>query len=152
MTAAPGTGDAALVHLGFSTSGSFGTDDADAAPLGRYADLDSEVDTAAMLVLLEGRLATPIRVADAGTPIRRLGILPGSGSSFLEEAAGLVDAVVTGDVSHHQASAALARGLTVFDAGHSATERPGIASLYAAVSAEVPTAVHWDDDPTPWER
>lgn len=148
----PGTGNAALTHLGFATSGAFGADDADAAPLGRYAVLDSPVDTAAMLVLLEGRLATPIRVADSGTSIRRLGILPGSGSSFLAEAAEVVDAVVTGDVSHHRASDARARGLTVFDAGHSATERPGIAALYAAVCTEVPTAVHWDDDPTPWER
>lgn len=67
------------------------------------------------------------------------------------EAAQIADVLITGDVSHHSASAAKAHGLMIIDAGHAATERPGIAALYAAVCEEVGEAIHLSDDPTPWE-
>jgi hypothetical protein len=41
--------------------------------------------------------------------------------------------------------------LASMDAGHASTERPGVAALYSAVCEEVDSAVHPDDDPTPWE-
>ncbi|MDP8957795.1 MAG: Nif3-like dinuclear metal center hexameric protein [Actinomycetota bacterium] len=79
-------------------------------------------------------------------------VLPGAGSEFVEEAAGLgADLLVTGDVSHHRAREALDRGLAVIDPGHAATERPGVQRLYAAVAEAVQEAVDLTQlDPSPW--
>jgi putative NIF3 family GTP cyclohydrolase 1 type 2 len=45
------------------------------------------------------------------------------------------------------------RGLTVIDAGHIPTERPGVARLYAAVSELAPEVVDLTHlDPNPWEE
>jgi hypothetical protein len=93
------------------------------------------------------------RVAGASTVSDpTVAVVPGSGGSLLEEAAGAgAHVVVTGDVKHHQARAALDRGVAVIDPGHAATERPGTASLYAAVSAEVDDAVDFTGiDADPW--
>ena len=73
-----------------------------------------------------------------------------SGSSFVEEAArqgaGLL---VTGDVSHHRAQRATELGLSVMDAGHIPTERPGLARLVRLVAeaGEVVDLTHLDPDP-----
>ena len=69
------------------------------------------------------RLQTSPRLAAAaagkGAEGMRVAVVPGSGSSFVEEAArqgaGLL---VTGDVSHHRAQRATELGLSVMDAGH----------------------------------
>lgn len=150
--ATPGTADMAIKALGLTTGGSFGSEHPDSPALGRWAELGNALDAQGLARLVENGLDTTARVADAGRPIHRLGILPGSGGSFLEQAVGAVDAVVTGDVSHHRASAARSAGVTIIDVGHSATERAGVRELYAAVCEVVPSAEHWDDDPTPWER
>lgn len=150
--ASPGTADAAIEALGLTTSGSFACEAPDTPPFGRWAELGDPLDARELGRLVEGRFGDAARIADAGVPITRVGVLPGSGGSFLDQAHGVVDAVVTGDVSHHRASAARAAGVTVIDIGHSATERAGVESLYAAVREAVPSAEHWKDDPTPWER
>ena len=75
----------------------------------------------------------------AGTPsdgVTRVAVIPGSGGGFIGPAADAgADVLVTGDVSHHQARHATERGLAIIDPGHAQTERPGVATLYAAVSA-----------------
>jgi putative NIF3 family GTP cyclohydrolase 1 type 2 len=58
--------------------------------------------------------------------------------------------VVTGDVSHHQAIAALDRGLAVIDAGHVPTERPGVAALLARMRERWPRVADLTLDPDPW--
>jgi dinuclear metal center YbgI/SA1388 family protein len=148
-TARPGTGDVALEALGLAVSGGFGAEP-DRSEVGRYSELDEPWTTEQVAARVGERLGVVPRIADAGRPIRRLGILPGSGGAFLPDAPGFVDAIVTGDVSHHRAIAARDAGVTVLDVGHSATERAGVGALYAAVRAVVPTAVHLDDDPDPW--
>lgn len=88
--------------------------------------------------------------------IRRVAVVPGSGSSFIADAAAAaVDVLVTGDMSHHRTVDALDRGLAVVDPGHAPTERPGMARLAAfvteaAADAEVVDLTHLD--PTPWAR
>jgi putative NIF3 family GTP cyclohydrolase 1 type 2 len=63
------------------------------------------------------------------------------------------DVVVTGDVSHHQARDAVARGIAVIDPGHAATERPGVRSLYAAVSQLLGDAIDLTEvDADPWKE
>ncbi len=64
-----------------------------------------------------------------------------------------LDVLVTGDVKHHEARAALDGGLAIIDAGHAATERPGLASLYAAaVRAFGETVDLTGFDCDPWTR
>ncbi len=104
--------------------------------------------------LVADRLGTVgLRVAgDPERPLRRVAAVPGSGGDLLEAAiAAGADAVVTGDVRHHSTVSAVERGVAVIDAGHTATERPGIRALYAAIRSMEPGAIDLTHlDPTPW--
>lgn len=87
--------------------------------------------------------------------ISRVAVVPGSGAGFLAAARQLgAEAIVTGDVSHHQTVGALDSGLSVVDPGHAGTERPGMRALYSAVEAAVGDACRvvdlTDADPTTW--
>lgn len=79
-------------------------------------------------------LHTRSRVAGAGIKeISSVAVVPGSGGSFIAAVAGSVDVIVTGDVNHHTAQAALSKGTAIVDCGHAPSERPGMAGLVAAV-------------------
>lgn len=147
--AVPGTGDAAVEALGLTVVGAFGGGE-DEPGIGRIGAVPTEWSSEQLTDHVVERFGVAPRVADAGRPITRVGVLPGSGGSFLPDAVGVVDAVVTGDVSHHRAAAARDAGVTILDVGHSATERAGVEALYAAVREAVPSAERLDDDPTPW--
>jgi dinuclear metal center YbgI/SA1388 family protein len=97
--------------------------------------------------------AVGLRVAgDLERPLGRVAVIPGSGGDLLGAAiAAGADAVVTGDVRHHSAVSAVARRVAVVDAGHTATERPGMRALYAAIRSMEPGAIDLTHfDPTPW--
>lgn len=66
----------------------------------------------------------------AETLISRVAVCGGAGASFAAEvqAAG-AQAYVTSDVRHHEFLDAAARGLPLLDAGHGATETPGMRAL-----------------------
>ena len=97
-----------------------------------------------------------LRVAGDGTAaVGAVAVVPGSGGSFVAAAAREgAKVLVTGDVSHHSMIEALDRGMAVVDAGHAATERPGMAALVSTVAGAVGDAVEVVDltgiDPTPW--
>lgn len=151
--ATPGTGDHLLDVLGIESAGVFApTDDGDpTTAIGRIGTLDGALDAHGLGRLVGERLEVPCRIADAGRPIHTVAVVPGSGGSFVEQAAAVADALVTGDVNHHRAVAAVDAGLSIIDAGHPATERAGIRALYAAVYDMIRDTVHMTDDPTPWE-
>jgi dinuclear metal center YbgI/SA1388 family protein len=112
-------------------------------PLNRFADHVQSV------------LASPgVRVAGAPEAmVHRVAVLPGSGGRAVTAAleAG-ADALVTGDISHHVAAAAVAAGLAIIDAGHMPTERPGMVRLVRLVSDVVPSAIDFTGVTTdPWE-
>ena len=54
--------------------------------------------------------------------VERVAVCTGSGSSFLKEAAENADIYITGDLGFHDGQEAIARGLTVIDVGHYASE------------------------------
>ena len=118
--------------------------------LGRHGALETTVDELADLV--ESTLGVKPRVAGSGQ-VRRVAVMPGSGGDFITAAAAVADAVVTGDVTHHRARTALDRGCAVVDPGHAASERPGVASLYAAVAREFDDVVDLTGIPaSPWKE
>jgi dinuclear metal center YbgI/SA1388 family protein len=98
-------------------------------------------------------LGSSVRVAGpADREIARIAVVPGSGSSFVGEASTHADVLVTGDVSHHRARDAMERGLAIIDAGHVATERPGVQRLYAELADSVGAKSLLHLDPSPWKE
>ena len=67
------------------------------------------------------KLGTTVRYADAGRPIKKIAICTGSGCSLIE-AAGDIDAFITGDASHHNFLDCIQSGITLIAAGHYETE------------------------------
>lgn len=92
----------------------------------------------------------------AGDPereVRRVAVVPGSGSSFLDRAAAAgAEVVVTGDLSHHRVREMLDRGIAVVDPGHTGSERPGVGRLLEWVAGMVDAEVvdFTGIDPSPW--
>lgn len=66
-------------------------------------------------------LNTRVRYADAGRPIKKIAICTGAGCSLIE-AAGEIDAFITGDASHHNFLDCVSEGITLIAAGHYETE------------------------------
>lgn len=119
----------------------------DAAMLGRQGPIAATTLGDLADSLAETLACRPRVGGDRTASISSAAVLPGSGDTFIMSAN--ADVVVTGDVAHHQARAALERGVAVIDAGHAASERPGVRVLYAAVAqvAEAVDLTHVDPDP-----
>lgn len=151
--ARPGTGDALLTALGLTTAGSFApVDDEGGSDIGRIGTLNEPVTVGQLRALIETVTGSPTRSAGSDDRVvSSIGVVPGSGGSFLDEATAVLDVVVTGDISHHEASNAASSGLAVIDAGHIPSERPGVEALYSQVCTVVPDAVRIADNPNPWE-
>jgi dinuclear metal center YbgI/SA1388 family protein len=125
----------------------------DAGFVGRVGNLSDPATVAEFAAGAAGALRATARVAGrVDAVITRVAAVPGSGTDLLEAAADLgAEVLVTGDVSHHRARAAVDRGVAVVDPGHAATERPGLARLYAAVSEIAPAVVDLRElDADPW--
>lgn len=124
----------------------------DAGMVGRVGELSAPQSLGEFAATVTEALGMPPKVAgDRGRPVQRVAVVPGSGSDFFVDAAAAgADVVVTGDVSHHRAIAALGKGLAVVDAGHAGTERPGVQRLYAAVADLVEAIDLTGDGAGPW--
>lgn len=145
-------------------------------PGGRFAQMETEGEdswlgrvgtckesTAQLLSLIGEKLGAAPRLSGMKgrlhrrIPAGKVAVLPGSGGSFVEEAADCGAGIyVTGDVSHHEARLALDLGLAVIDAGHIPTERPGVRRLYDFVAETLGGKVAVDDlsspQDHPWEE
>jgi hypothetical protein len=127
----------------------------DAGFVGRLGTVPAGATVGSFGKTVAERLGGVVRVAGASDrPVTVAAVVPGSGGDVLGTAASAgADVMVTGDVSHHRARAALDRGLAVVDPGHAATERPGLAKLYAAVSEITGAATDLRHlDPDPWRE
>lgn len=134
--AAPGgTADSLAAVFNLRDLQPFGNDDEEGLPsigrVGKFEGTLAAVDATAASVFGSSGLRVSGNRSDS---VERLAVIPGSGSKFVEEAAGLADALVTGDVGHHQAVRALDLGLAIVDPGHIATERPGMTALHNLLS------------------
>jgi dinuclear metal center YbgI/SA1388 family protein len=88
-------------------------------------------DVADLAARLDRVLSTETRVLDFGPEqIEAVGVVTGSGVDWIEEAAAAgLDALVTGEGKQQAYHEARDRGLTVFLAGHYATETFGVRAL-----------------------
>lgn len=95
----------------------------DAAGCGRIVTLQEALNTAEIARIAKEVLGcTVVRMRDAGTPVKTLGICSGSGASMLEEIQGRCDALLTGDVKHDRWYAAQNLDISLIDCGHYHTE------------------------------
>jgi putative NIF3 family GTP cyclohydrolase 1 type 2 len=75
-----------------------------------------------------------VRIVDGGRPIETVACVPGSGASYIDAAANAgIDCLVTGDIKHHDALKASARGLSLVDVTHVATENATLDMLSEAL-------------------
>ena len=123
--------------------------------IGRVGDLAS-ITLGALGARVAGRLGFGgVRIAgDPERSVGRVGVVPGSGADFIGAAkAAEADVLVTGDVGHHRAQAALDAGLAIIDVGHIPGERPGLHALVEETRSRlgVPVLDCTDLDPNPWE-
>ena len=90
---------------------------------------------------LAGKIAntlnTKVRYADAGKTIKRIAICTGAGCSLIE-AAGEIDAFITGDASHHNFLDCVQAGITLIAAGHYETEIIVVPVLVKKLQAQFP--------------
>lgn len=81
--------------------------------------------------------------------VSRVGVVTGGGASFTGEAASLgLDALVTGEGSHHTHFDAMESGVHVFMGGHYATETFGVQALAAHVAERFGLDWSFVDQPT----
>ena len=127
---------------------------ANAGFVGRAGSIGDQVTLGALADRVGDRIGGNVKLAGpVHDPVTRVAVVPGSGGDFIAAAAAVAEVLVTGDVSHHQARSASERGLAIIDPGHAASERPGIATLYAAVAQLTDAVVDLTHvDPSPWEE
>ena len=124
-----------------------------AAMIGRIGTLESH-SVQSLAGAIGDALGVVVRAAGAAENVHRVAVLPGSGGGAIGAAAAAgADVLVTGDIDHHQAHRALDLGMAIIDAGHAATEKPGIRRLYSLVSGIGPETVDLTFiDPSPWQE
>ena len=151
--AVPGSADALLAGLGLSAERTFApVDDLGGGDIGRIGRFDEPISFDELVSRTSDVVGSPVRASVAHPDsVETIAVVPGSGGGFVRAAIGLADVYVSGDIGHHDANHAAARGLGVIDAGHAPTERPGVRALYDAVCEASPSATMLDDDPHPWE-
>jgi dinuclear metal center YbgI/SA1388 family protein len=137
--AAPGgTADALAGVFNLADVRPFGADDEDGVPsIGRFGSFEGTLGVLDAIATDTWGIAGLRVSGDRETVLERVAVVPGSGSDFVEKAAAVADALVTGDVSHHRTVQALDLGLAIVDPGHVATERPGMPRL-VALAATIP--------------
>ncbi|MFP3883326.1 MAG: Nif3-like dinuclear metal center hexameric protein [Actinomycetota bacterium] len=148
-----GTADALAAFFDLRDVRPFGEDARSSLPaIGRVGGFDGTIGTIdAMLSNEFGH--TGLRVSgDRDRDVKAVAVVPGSGSSLIDDAAEMADVLVTGDVSHHRTVAAADLGLAVVDPGHTVTERPGMKALVKMVGevAEADVVDLTDIDPRTW--
>lgn len=97
----------------------------------RLGELPAPLSREALTLLIRERLHTEPKVYGDGTVFSTVAAAGGAYGEAASLAASLgAQAYVVGEIRHHELLDACARGITVFEAGHFATEAPGIAALY----------------------
>lgn len=101
----------------------------------RVGALPAPMTAEALAQHIGSRLGDVVRVmGDPGAMITRVGMCSGSGSDEWMAASAMgAQAFLTGEAKHHHALEAAAAGVVIMEAGHHATEAPGIFALADAL-------------------
>ena len=109
-----------------------------------------DVDRNEFVVALERVLGRNVQmIPGGGDRLRKVGVLTGGGGSFIEQAVDFgLDALVTGEGSHHTYFDAVENGLTLYYGGHYATETWGVRALAAHLEERFGLEWVFIDQPT----
>lgn len=101
----------------------------------RVGTLPQPMTAAALTAHLTKALNTTVRLmGDGDALITKVGMCSGAGSDYWKEAAAMgSQAFLTGESKHHHALEAAENGVVILEAGHFATEAPGIFALADAL-------------------
>ncbi|MDD6050689.1 MAG: Nif3-like dinuclear metal center hexameric protein, partial [Clostridiales bacterium] len=101
----------------------------------RVGTLPSPMTAQALAASISGALGDVVRVmGDASAMVEKVGLCSGAGSDEWPAAVALgAQAFLTGEVKHHVALEAADAGVVMLEAGHHATEAPGIFALADAL-------------------
>lgn len=116
-------------------------DDISKEGCGRVGELKDSMRVEALAGLVKEKFHVPnVRVfGDLDSPVRTVAVMPGSGGGFIQDAlAASADAMITGDVGHHEGIDAVAQGLAVIDAGHYGIEKLFISYMEEFMKRELP--------------
>ena len=112
---------------------------AEQPPLGRMGKLRQTVTPQEFAEKVAKTLGVSVRWNHSGKPVSTVAVVGGAGGSYLYEAAAAgADALVTGEVHHHEYLDAAALGITVIDATHYATEQVVLQPLAEYLKDAVP--------------
>lgn len=131
--AAGGVNDALIAALGWPAA----TIAADG--LCRVVTLPAPLASQDFAETIARRLNTAVRVHTGGRAVRTVGVCSGAGGDCLLSLSEQVDAVLTGEIKHHEWLAFDATGITAVEAGHYATEIVAADALRRAMSEAFPT-------------
>ena len=124
------------------------------ALIGRAGSLERSLPLEDFSGVVSEILGAPVRCSgNPGREVTTVAVLPGSGGSFVDDAASFgADVYVSGDLSHHQTRVALDLGMSTIDPGHAATERPGVRQLLSVARTIMTDVIDLTDDVTPWKE
>ena len=130
-----GVNDALCEALGFSAPLPFENEDG----LGRIVILRDPMPAAAFAAQVKERLSAPsVAFVDGERMLRRVAVVSGAGGDYLHAAMEQADALLTGEVKHHEWMAAADRGFPLFAAGHWHTEAVVLEPLAQRLAAAFP--------------
>jgi len=164
----PVVGNAALLAQVLGLEGVTPFGEYKGASVGCQGRLAEGSSAAALAKRLEQVVGGPVRIlpGNPGAPGGAVGIdgtdrsrqarlifsaavVTGGGASMLREAAEAgLDALITGEAQHHHAIAAAEHGITVFLAGHYATETQGVRAVGSLLEETFGVASRFIDAPT----
>lgn len=116
----------------------------------RIGTLPEETTVTAFAGQVAQALDTTVRVSNHDHPIRTVAVCGGSGGDFIPALVDAADALVTGEVKHHQWLEANANRLTLIEAGHYATEAPVVDTLCRWLQETFPglaVTAYYEGDP-----
>jgi len=116
--------------LGLELEGRFA--EFEGTAIGWWGTLDAPLEPAALAALVSEAVGGgPVHLVAAGPPlVERVGVVTGGGASFVGDAVSArLDALVTGEGSHHHHFDATEEGIHLLLAGHYATETFGVRAL-----------------------
>ena len=146
----PEVGNSALLAraIGLQLEGRFAA--YQGAEVGWHGRPTQPLDLPGLVATLETTLEGPVHVVPGGPErIDRVGVVTGGGASFIEDAARLgLDALVTGEGSHHSHFDAMELGVHLLLGGHYATETFGVRALGAHLADRFDLSVDFVDQPT----